>query len=62
MDSPRLLACYAEWMAILERPIDAVAAWLIDPSEQGQRLRQSSPFAETLSPREVWAMKGWVSP
>lgn len=58
-DSPRLLACYAEWSAILERPIEEVAELLVDPSDEGQRLRQSSPFAGALSPSEVWAIKGW---
>jgi hypothetical protein len=56
-DSPALLICYAEWREILGRPLDDVIAVLVDPGERGQRLRQNSPFAGVLSPREVWEIK-----
>lgn len=38
-----------EWRLLLERPCDEVAALIAEPSERGARLRQSSPFAGTLS-------------
>jgi hypothetical protein len=56
-DAPRLLACYAEWRALLERPIEEVAAILTEETDRGQRLRQNSPFAGALSPQEVWEIK-----
>lgn len=56
-DAPRLLACYREWRAILERPIPEIVGVLLDASDEGQRLRQSSPFAGVLSAREVWEIK-----
>ena len=59
-DSPTLLACYREWRAILDGPIDTITATLLDPSDRGQRLRQNSPFAGALPPAEVWQMKRQV--
>ena len=56
-DAPGLLRCYQEWLTILELPIEEIQRRLVEPSEEGQRLRQSSPFAGVLSPREVWAIK-----
>jgi hypothetical protein len=41
-----------EWRSILERPWPAVAARLTDLTEDGARLRQSSPFAGVLTPEE----------
>jgi hypothetical protein len=45
-----------EWNEILHRPWSAVRAVLLDPSETGQRLRQSNPFCGVLTPRERWAI------
>jgi hypothetical protein len=59
-DSPLLLRCYAEWQAILERPIEEICSLLCAESEEGQRLRQNSPFAGILSPAEVWEIKSRV--
>ena len=56
-DSPSLLRCYAEWEAILARPLEEICGLLVGESEQGQRLRQNSPFAGVLSPAEVWEIK-----
>lgn len=56
-DAPGLVRCYAEWRALLERGIPVVRATLLDPSDEGQRLRQNSPFAGVLSPSEVWDIK-----
>ncbi len=52
-----LLRCYAEWRAILERPLDEICTILTAASDEGQRLRQNSPFAGALSPSEVWEIK-----
>lgn len=56
-NSPSLLRCYAEWEEILNQPLDEVCALLVARTEEGQRLRQNSPFAGVLSPSEVWEIK-----
>jgi len=56
-NSPSLLRCYAEWQSILGRTLDEVCQMLCAETEDGQRLRQNSPFAGILSPREVWEVK-----
>lgn len=55
--SKSLLRCYAEWSGILSLPVEAICAQLVAETEQGQRLRQNSPFAGVLSPAEVWQIK-----
>ena len=44
----------AEWGRILELEWEAIRPLLLDPGEEGRRLRQSSPFCGILSPRERW--------
>jgi hypothetical protein len=56
-DSPGLLRCYAEWRAILSRPVSEICWLLTAETDEGQRLRQSSPFVGVLSPSEVWEIK-----
>lgn len=56
-DSPSLLRCYREWEVILDQPVAIVCAVLCARTDEGQRLRQNSPFAGVLSPREVWEIK-----
>ena len=48
--SPALL----EWERILERPWAEIREVLLDPSEEGRRLRQNDPFCGILTPRERW--------
>jgi hypothetical protein len=55
--SPGLLRCYAEWQSLLDRPLIDVCSALTSPTDEGQRLRQNSPFAGVLSPKEVWDIK-----
>jgi hypothetical protein len=46
---------YAEaWQAVLGRPLEELTVFLVDPGEQACRLRQTSPFAGVLAPRERW--------
>jgi len=59
-DAPGLLACYREWQGLLERPAAEISVVLLDPTYEGQRLRQNSPFAGVLSPAEVWNIKGRI--
>ena len=56
-DAPSLLRCYAEWQKLLERNVSEVRAILTAETDEGQRLRQNSPFAGILTPREVWEIK-----
>lgn len=55
--APALLRCYAEWREILAQPIAQVCARLCEESDEGQRLRQNSPFAGVLPAAEVWDIK-----
>ncbi len=51
---------HREWLEILDRPWRQVRDMLLDESESGQRLRQSTPFCGVLTPRERWAIyKDW---
>jgi len=43
-----------EWSRILERSWSEIRQVLLDESEEGKRLRQNSPFAGVLSPRQRW--------
>jgi hypothetical protein len=54
---PTLLRCYEEWRELLNHPLEEICALLTSESEDGQRLRQNSPFAGILSAREVWELK-----
>lgn len=45
---------FERWREILERSPEDVAAFLIDPSEEARALRQSTPFAGIVPPRERW--------
>lgn len=44
----------AEWHGILKREWSEIRRVLLDPSEEGTRLRQNSPFAGVLPPRQRW--------
>ena len=51
---------HKEWLGILERPWSEVRGVLLDESEEGRRLRQSSPFCGILGPDERWAIyRAW---
>ena len=56
-DAPALLRCYAEWRELLNHPLEEICAVLTSENEDGQRLRQNSPFAGVLTAREVWELK-----
>ena len=56
-DAPGLLRCYAEWGGILEKRACEIAAILTAETDEGQRLRQSSPFAGAIPAAEVWEIK-----
>jgi hypothetical protein len=56
-DSPGLLRCYDEWRKLLQRAVREIVAVLAAETDEGQRLRQNSPFAGVLSVREVREIK-----
>jgi hypothetical protein len=43
---------HREWTGIMQRPWPEIAAIITEPSEEGARLRQSTPFAGILSAAE----------
>jgi hypothetical protein len=56
-DAPRMLRCYDEWRRLLELPVAEICGILTAETDEGQRLRQTSPFVGVLSPQEVWDIK-----
>lgn len=47
-----------EWQDFLTRASpEEISSFLVSGDETALRMRQSSPFAGVLSPREVWAIK-----
>jgi hypothetical protein len=56
-ESPGLLRNYREWEGILKRPLDEIIAILCADTEEGQRLRQNSPFTGVLAKEEVLGIK-----
>jgi hypothetical protein len=43
-----------EWQRLLDQDWSSIREILLDASEEGARLRQSSPFCGVLSPSERW--------
>ena len=43
------------WEVLLDGPLDRLTAVMVDPRQAARDLRQSSPFAGVLSPKERWA-------
>ncbi|MBX3187589.1 MAG: hypothetical protein KF819_11265 [Labilithrix sp.] len=42
------------WLEVLDSPPDALIAFLESDTERSRELRQASPFAGALDPRERW--------
>ena len=42
------------WLALLDGPVDAIRRALVDEREEMTAMRQSSPFAGALAPKERW--------
>lgn len=51
----------AAWQVVLSRPPEEIAAFLVDRGEHATSLRQVSPFAGALEPRERWSILRAVS-
>lgn len=43
-----------EWLRILALPLDEIRAFLVEDSEKARTLRQVTPFAGVVPPRERW--------
>jgi len=56
-NAPSLLRCYDEWKKLLQRSVSEICAALTAETDEGQRLRQNSPFAGVIPPDEVWEIK-----
>jgi hypothetical protein len=51
----QVAAVYAQaWDRLLHGPLDDLVALLCDPGEHARALRQMTPFAGAISPRERW--------
>lgn len=50
----------AGWAQVLSLPLDELCGVLVDPSERARALRQVSPFAGVLSPRDRWRIRRQV--
>lgn len=44
----------ARWEVVLAGDVSSIAAFLVERSEIADELRQSSPFAGAIGPRERW--------
>lgn len=42
------------WLAVLDGPIEALEALLVDPTDEARTLRSVTPFAGEIEPRERW--------
>ena len=49
-----LSRAHREWVEIVERPWAEIRATLLDESDEGQRLRSSSPFVGIVTEDERW--------
>ena len=45
-----------EWLRLLALPLDQLLASLVDPSQPARELRQATPFAGAIDPRERWRL------
>ncbi len=48
-----------EWQAVLRQPLEQLVTFLSDDSEHARELRQATPFAGIIGPRERWQI--WKS-
>jgi hypothetical protein len=43
-----------EWLAVLALPLERVVAFLSEDSDRARAMRQATPFAGVIGPRERW--------
>lgn len=49
-------AYWTEWEILLDGPLEDLLTFIISPAEEARRMRQCSPFAGILPPRERWSI------
>lgn len=49
-------SCAERWRQKLALPVSELIAFLVTDDDEGRELRQSTPFAGALDPRERWAL------
>lgn len=49
-------AYWTEWETLLDGPLEDLLTFIISPAEEARRMRQCSPFAGILPPRERWSI------
>ena len=54
-------AYVASWAELLRLPLEELCARLVDRGEHARALRQVSPFAGVLDPRERWRIRKSVA-
>jgi hypothetical protein len=47
---------FEQWQRILAKPFDELLATIVQDSEQMTAMRQCTPFAGVLTPRERWSI------
>ena len=50
------ISYWAKWREVLDRPLEEIRALIAMDSEEMRAMRQCTPFAGVLSPRERWAI------
>lgn len=55
--SESLVRCYDKWLALLDKPVGDLCHAMLAMTPDGQRLRQSSPFAGISPTCVVWDAK-----
>jgi hypothetical protein len=59
--SPRSMPYLDRWQRLIDAGPDAVIAKLLEDSDDGDVMRQTSPFAGVLTNEERWAITGEYS-
>ena len=50
--NPHADSLFSEWDEILDRPVEAIVAAMLDPGQRARDLRKVTPFAGVLKPHE----------
>lgn len=50
------------WLEILARPVEEIAGLIVIDDERMRAMRQNSPFAGVLTPKERWAIYDEFAP
>lgn len=56
VSNPRSKPYWDAWREVLARPLPEILALIVEDGERMTAMRQTSPFAGVLDPRERWAI------